>query len=107
MKVCMNGSVGHLQGELTNSAVTDSCIASLTVSLQQIASRGEKKMRIDCKRISRVDMSGLRLLYVWMQCARFRGVELQLVNLSDALLQLMETFGLGHGFTDKMVLSSR
>jgi len=74
MNICMNGTAGRLQGELTQSGVTDSCIESLTDSLQQLASRGETKMRIDCNRIGKADLSGLRLLYVWMQCARLRGV---------------------------------
>ncbi|HBG05520.1 MAG: hypothetical protein A2075_04530 [Geobacteraceae bacterium GWC2_58_44] len=103
MNIRMNGTIGHLQGDLTQSGVTDRCIASLTDSLQQLASKGEKNMRIDCKKVRRADISGLRLLYVWMQCARLRGVELELINLSDGLQQSMQSFGLGHGFTGNMV----
>lgn len=102
MNICLNGTTGHLQGELTQSGVTNSCIESLTVSLQQLAARGETNMRIDCNRVGKADLSGLRLLYVWMQCARLRGVELELVNLSDCLQQAMQTFGLGHCFSTKM-----
>lgn len=103
MEIYLNGSIGHLHGDLTHSGVTSSCIDSMTVSLQQITSRGEKNVLIDCGCIRRADISGLRLLYVWMQCARFSGVELELVNLSDGLQQVMGSFGVGHGFTDQMV----
>lgn len=98
MNISMNGKVGHLQGDLTHSGMTHGCIDSLTRFLQQMASEGEKCIRIDCGRIRRADVGGLRLLYVWMQCARLRGVELELVNLSDCLRQVMRNFGLGHGF---------
>jgi ABC-type transporter Mla MlaB component len=98
MKIFMNGTNGQLQGNLTGSGVTGSCIDSLTDSLQQIQTDGAKKIRIDCGRVLSVDMGGLRLLYVWMQCARFRGIELELVNLSDCLMQVMHKFGLRHCF---------
>jgi anti-anti-sigma regulatory factor len=104
-EICMNiytkGTVAHLQGDLTHSGVTDNIINSLSVSLQQVASGGEKKFHIDCGRIGTADFRGLQLLYVWMQCARFRGVEPVLVNLSDTLQKIMKTTGLGHCFTSK------
>jgi len=98
MKIFMNGTNGQLQGNLTDSGVTGSCIDSLTDSLQQIQTGGSKKIRIDCGRVLGVDLGGLRLLYVWMQCAGFRGIELELVNLSDSLLQVMHKFGLRNCF---------
>ena len=98
MKIVMNGTNGQLQGNLTDSAATGSCVDSLTDSLQQIETGGAKKIRIDCGRVLRVDMGSLRLLYVWMQCARFRWIELELVNLSDCLRQVMHKFGLTHCF---------
>ena len=94
----MNGSNGQLQGDLTDSAATGSCIDSLTDSLQQIAAGGAKNVRIDCGRVRRADLVGLRLLYVWMQCARFSGIELELVNLSDCLRQIMQNCGTRHCF---------
>ena len=98
MRILLKGSTGQLQGNLTESGVTGKCIESLSDSLQQIAVRGAKHMRIDCGRILRADLSGLRLLYVWMQCARFSGVELELVNLSDGLRRVMHRFGMGNDF---------
>jgi ABC-type transporter Mla MlaB component len=104
-EMCMNiytkGTVAHLQGDLTHSGVTDNIINSLSVSLQQVASGGGKKFRIDCGKIGTADIRGLQLLYVWMQCARFRGVEPELVNLSGTLQKIMQKMGLGDCFTSK------
>ena len=99
MNMYTKGTVAHLQGDLTHSGVTDNIINSLSVSLQQVASGGEKNFRIDCGNIGTADISGLQLLYVWMQCARFRGVEPELVNLPDTLQKIMQKMGLGHCFT--------
>jgi len=92
----MEDTVAHLQGDLTRTGVTGSTIDELAVSLGQLESGGKKNVRIDCGRIRTADVSGLQLLYVWMQCARFRGVESELVNLSDSLQQAMQ----GTGFID-------
>lgn len=99
MTICMEGTVAHLRGDLTHSGVTQNIIKLLAVSLQKIESGGEKNIRIDCGRIRYADISGLQLLYVWMQCARFRGVETELVNLPDSLLLTMQRMGFGHCFT--------
>ena len=101
MRIFMNGSIGQLQGDLTESGVTGKCIASLSDSLQELESAGAKNIRIDCGRILRADLAGLSLLYTWMQCARFRGVELELVNLSEGLRQVMRGLGIRHCFTDQ------
>lgn len=99
MKIFTKGTVAHLQGDLTHSGVTENIIQSLAVSLQKVASGGQKNMRIDCGRIGAADFSGLQLLYVWMQCARFRGVEPELINMSGTLQQTMLGMGLGNCFT--------
>jgi anti-anti-sigma regulatory factor len=92
-------TVAHLHGDLTHSGVTNNIINSLAVSLQKIVSDGDKNIRIDCESIHTADINGLQLLYVWMQSARFRGVEPELVNLSDGLRQTMQKMGFGHCFT--------
>jgi anti-anti-sigma regulatory factor len=99
MAIKMEGPVAHLQGDLTHLGVTHNIINSLAVSLHQIVPGREKNFRIDCTRIRAADISGLQLLYVWMQCARFRGVEPVLVNLSASLQKTMRGMGLGHCFT--------
>jgi ABC-type transporter Mla MlaB component len=87
-------TVAHLNGDLTHSGVTDNIVNSLAVSLQKIESIGEKNIRIDCKAVSSADINGLQLLYVWMNCARFRGVEPELFNLPDNLQQTIQIMGL-------------
>lgn len=99
MSISTEGTVAHLQGDLTHSGVTQNIINSLAVSLQKIVSVGNKNIHIDCKRICTADIRGLQLLFVWMQSARFRGVEPDLVNLSDGLRQTIQKMGFGHCFT--------
>lgn len=91
--------VAYLHGNLTHIGVTNNIVKSLAVSLQKIESSGEKNIRIDCGKVRSADISGLELLYVWMQCARFRGVEPELTNLSGTLQKCMLTLGIGHSFT--------
>jgi ABC-type transporter Mla MlaB component len=98
MTICMEGKVAHLRGDLTYSGMTHGNIDSLVNSLQQIEFGGEKKIRIDCGKIRTADINGLQLLYVWMQCARFAGVEPELFNLPDNLRRIMKKMGVGHCF---------
>ena len=99
MKICTEGTVAHLQGDLTHSGATHNIINSLAVSLQRTVSGGDKNIRIDCERICTADFNGLQLLFVWMQSARFRGVEPELINLPDSLRQSMQRMGFEHCFT--------
>jgi anti-anti-sigma regulatory factor len=99
MAISTESSVAHLQGDLTHTGVTHNIIHSLAGTLQKIVSGGDKNISIDCKSIHTADISGLQLLYVWMQSARFRGVEPELVNLSDSLLQTFDNMGFGCCFT--------
>lgn len=100
MEIYTKGTVAYLQGDLINSGVTDNIVNSLAASLQQVASEGKKNIRIDCGRIRAADISGLQLLYVWMQCARFRGVQPKLVNLSDSLRRWMQGMGIENCFAE-------
>jgi anti-anti-sigma regulatory factor len=99
MKITTEGTVAHLRGDLTHSGVTNNIINLLAISLQKIVSGGDKNILIDCKWIRSADISGLQLLYVWMHCARFRGVEPALVNLSDSLHLAIQKMGYEHCFT--------
>ncbi len=98
MTICMNGRVVHIKGDLTLSGVTCGSIDSMAKSLQQIEYSGEKNIRIDCISIRAADISGLQLLYVWMQCARFSGVESELVNLPVNLQRTIKNMDVGHCF---------
>jgi anti-anti-sigma regulatory factor len=99
MKICTEGTVAHMQGDLTHSGVTNNIINLLAGSLQKTESGGDRNIRIDCERIHTADISGLQLLYVWMQSARTRGVESELINLSDSMRQSMRRMGFEHCFT--------
>ena len=99
MAIFKEDAVAHLQGDLTHSGVTDNIISSLAVSLLKIESRGDKNIQIDCEKVSSADNNGLQLLYIWMHCARIRGVEPELINMSNTLQQTMLGMGLGNCFT--------
>jgi anti-anti-sigma regulatory factor len=70
----------------------------MAVSLQKITAERGNKILIDCSGVRIADLSGLQLLYVWMQCASLWGVESELVNLPDRLQQTIHTLGVEHCF---------
>jgi ABC-type transporter Mla MlaB component len=98
MKIYKEVTVAHLKGDLTQSGVIYNIINLLAVSLLKIVSGGDKKIRIDCEKIRKTDNSGLLMLYVWMQSARIRGVEPELINLSNGLRQAIQKMGLEQHF---------
>ena len=98
MEICTERTVAHLHGDLTHSGVTHNIINSLAVSLQRIVTGGYKNIHIDCEKTRTADFNGLQLLFVWMQSARFRGVEPELINLPDSLRQSMQRMGFEHCF---------
>lgn len=69
-------------------------------TLQWLESGLVKLIRIDCSEISSIDMSGLQLLHVWMQCVRLRGVKPELVNLPEDLQHTIKRLGFEKYFTD-------
>lgn len=100
MKIYMEETVAHLKGDLTQSGVIYNITNFLATSLQKTVSGGDKKIRIDCEKISKADIRGLQMLYVWMYSARKRGVEPELVNLPNRLWQAMQRMGFEHCFSD-------
>jgi ABC-type transporter Mla MlaB component len=99
MALYAEGITAQLRGDLTHAGVTNTIVNSLGELLHRIAAGGEKDFRIDCRRIRAIDLSGLQLLYVWMQCARFRGVEPELINIPANLQQAIREMELDHHFT--------
>lgn len=95
MSVRMAGTVAHLEGDWTMTGVTDN-VDSVLRSLCQLESQGKKSFQINCGQIAETDTSGLQLLYVWVKCARLRGIEPKLVNVTDGMQQAMCTFGVRH-----------
>lgn len=87
MKMFMKGTIAHLQGDWTYSGMTHGNIRTLADSLGEIEASGRDKIHIDCGNVSAFDIDGLQLLEVWMQCARYMGVETELVNMPDSFKQ--------------------
>lgn len=94
MKINMTGSMAHLEGDWTLAGVTQSTIDSLAVALQQIEPSGAKELHIDCRNVRAIDTNGLHLLSGWLQCARFRGVESELIISNNKLQQSFLSLGL-------------
>jgi anti-anti-sigma regulatory factor len=98
MKFYKEDTVAHLKADLTQSGVICNIVTLLAVSLQKIESGGYKNIRIDCKMIHKADNRGLQILYVWMKSARTRGVEPELINVSNSLRQDMQKIGFDQCF---------
>jgi len=98
LKIYKEETVAHLKGDLSQSGVIYNIINLLAVSMQKTVSGGYKKIRIDCKMIGKADIRGLQMLYVWIQSARSRGVEPELINLSRSLRQTMKRMGFDYCF---------
>ena len=84
----MAGMEAYLEGDWTFIGAAHK-IDSLSLSLQQIESRTNKNLSIDCGRVVKADVGGLQLLNVWMECVRMRGVVPTLVNVPNTLKHAM------------------
>lgn len=89
MAIHMTGTEALLDWNWTFAAVTEQ-IDKLIISLEQLEVEKGKKVQIDCGLVSEADASGLQLLMIWLECARMRGVEPVLVNISVRLQQIMK-----------------
>ncbi len=89
MTICMTGTGVRLEGDWTLSGVTRN-LDSLALSLQKLVPGSEKSLQVDCGQMKDADISGLQLLNVWMQCARYRGMEPTLVNVPERLRHSMQ-----------------
>jgi len=89
----------QLTGDWTISGVVKQ-VDALSHTLQKQEPGKNIKLHVDYAEIANIDMSGLQLLHVWMECAKMRGVNKQLVNLPDDMHQTIQRLGLGQCFTD-------
>jgi ABC-type transporter Mla MlaB component len=103
MKIHLSGNIASLEGDWTLAGVTQSTIDSLSVALQQIEPIGAKTLHIDCRDVNSIDTNGLHLLYGWVQCARFRGVEPELILSHNNLQQSFQSLGLRCRYTPLIV----
>ena len=99
MAVRMAGTVAHLEGDWTLTGVADN-IDSMVISLNQMESEGNKSFHINCELIEEADTSSLQLLNVWVECARLRGIEPKLVNVTDCMLRAINELGFSQLFSD-------
>jgi ABC-type transporter Mla MlaB component len=99
MTIRMIGTVAHLEGDLTMTSIEDN-LDSMMHSLNQLESDGKSSLWINCEQIFETDSSGLQLLNVWIECARLRGIEPKLVNVTDEMLWAINMFGYSHLFSD-------
>lgn len=98
MAMRLAGQEVHLEGNWTHPEVVHN-ISLLDSTLQQVESAGSRHLQINCDQIVNLDMRGLELLYIWIHCARLRGVDPVLVNIPDRLRQAMQCL-IGLCFTD-------
>ncbi len=89
----------HLSGDWTITGVV-SQVDSLSNSLDKLSYAQNTRLFVDCTKIDCIDMSGLQLLHVWMQCANIRGVQAQLINLPEEMKEFIQRLGLNQCFTD-------
>jgi anti-anti-sigma regulatory factor len=94
MNMYMSGSMVHVGGAWTLDGITQLAIDSLIFTLQQIEVGNARRLLVDCRDVIAIDSTGQELLNVWMQCARLRGVEPELLNPPSKLRQVFQSFGL-------------
>lgn len=93
MNTHLSESTARSEVNFTLPEMKFNTIDSMAVSLDQLGSGTEEGLRIDCGQISEVDANGLQLLYILLQCLRFRGFEPELVNLSDSVQRTFQKLG--------------
>ena len=92
MALRMEGTDVVLVGDWSISGVVGH-IDTLSDVLRKVDERGDKTMLVDCGQIKSIDVNGLQILKVWLQCARFRGMEPKMINLSEGLQRIMLVSG--------------
>lgn len=97
MSIDLEGRVAHLSGDWTVTSLTKWKIDLLADVLQQVGDGHDWKLMVDCRDMTATDRAGLELLHVWLQCARFRGFEPELVNLPENLRVPLKTLALQSG----------
>ncbi len=99
MSVRVEGAVAHLEGDWTMTGVVYN-MDLLAFSLNQLESEGKRCLWINCSQVEMADTSGLQLLDTWVGCARLRGIEPKLVNVTDGMLRSINELGFSHLFSD-------
>lgn len=101
MRIYISGSMAHLKGDWTVTGVTQCNLDTLAFALQQIKPTCARRLQIDCRQVHAIDTTGQQILNVWVECAKLRGVEPELVNLPDNLRQSFQSLGLRCRYTSR------
>ena len=99
MTIRVDCTGASLEGDWTLTGVSRN-LDALANSLQQLESGRNKNLQVDCCRMKAADRSGLDLLNVWLQCARFRGIEPILINVPERLRLSMQQLNLQQYLSD-------
>jgi len=99
MSIDMESRVAHLCGDWTIASLTKCKIELLADLLQQMGNGNDCKLQVDCRDMTATDRAGLEFLHAWLQCARFRGFEPELINLPENLRVPLKTLALQSGST--------
>lgn len=93
------GVAANLSGDWTMNSVSHQIESLLTISsdVGELVPKN-KTLVVDCSGINKIDMSGLQLLYVWVQCLKIKGLQAELVNLSDGMRSTVQQVGLHNVF---------
>ncbi len=85
----------RLSGDWTINSIVSQANYLMSLSENTVAGAAlHRRFQVDCSEVDRIDLSGLQLLYVWMQCLQIKGVSAELVNLSDDMRLAVQQFGL-------------
>ena len=68
----------------------------LSTTLNKMESGQDNKLYVDCAKIDSIDVDGLQLLHVWIECARIRGLEVKLDHLPPYMQKNMQQMGREH-----------
>lgn len=96
MKIYLSGDLAYLWGDWTSKEISYCNIDFLTGLLNQIESEGRKHLRIDCAHLDSIDASGASFLDIWLHCLRIRGIEHEIINVSDKQQESFRDLGRHH-----------
>ena len=95
MKTEHAGVATNLSGDWTMNGISHQVQSLMAISSGVgggVAQTG--KLVVDCSGIKEIDISGLQLLYVWLQCLKIKGLRAELVNFSDGMRSTVQKVGL-------------
>ncbi|SJZ50093.1 ABC-type transporter Mla maintaining outer membrane lipid asymmetry, MlaB component, contains STAS domain [Trichlorobacter thiogenes] len=95
MKTEHTGIATNLSGDWTMNGIPQQVQSLMAISngVGGVVPQNNRLV-VDCSGIKAIDISGLQLLYVWVQCLQIKGLRAELVNLSDGMRSTVHKVGL-------------